>query len=148
MSGAGVDPEAIAEALAACFTPDVLGADVGAFPGAIPFAPRLGVFPGSPLIGEYNTTYSTGDGRLNFVLRTAITSGAEDALRALYRMVSQGAGHPESIPDVLSANRTLGGLVRDVFAAGEVSVEPGGEENAGVFIASVPVVVECKRKVT
>lgn len=132
----GFDPEAIVDALAALFDPDVHGVNVHGFVPAAPQFPALGVFPAAEFITEPETMDQFAS--MNVELRTAFTFDAEDSLRLIYRLLARGAGHDVSLANVLADNRTLGGLVHDV-TVGAVQVRAGGEENAGLFEGVIAV---------
>lgn len=146
MSGVGIDPETIAERLAECFDPDDIGVNVFAFPPDAPQFPALGVFPGEPLIENYQRTLAGDDGEVNFILRTVVPGNTENALRVSYRLLSKGAARPESIVDALLRDRTLGGAVRDVFVEGGATAVTGGVENAPVQVLSIPVKIMCRKR--
>lgn len=132
----GFDPEAIFDAVAALFDADVFGINVYAFVPSSPDFPAMGLFPAADFINYFDSI--DGFGTITFELRTAFTFGAEDSLRALYRLLAKGAGHDRSLTNVLQANRTLDGLVHDIFPVG-ASVRAFGDENAGLYEGVITV---------
>lgn len=127
----GFDPEAIFVQLAAAFEPETVGVDVLAFPIEAPPFPVLGFF----FVG-YREDTQDHTGTMTVEARTAFTGMAEDSLRALYKIVSRGAGHAESVVDTILADRTLAGIVHDI-RPGDVRIDAAGTENAGLFIGTV-----------
>lgn len=138
---AGIDPEAIRDALAAQVRNaigELAQLEVKAYYDGTPLFPVAALFPASDYIDYWLTGTDTRKARVSFDLRSAFTYSAEDSLRAIDKLLASGGAHARSIIDAVHADKTLGGVVEAVFVQNP-SVRSYGEENAGLHELSIRI---------
>ena len=134
-----LDLAAIREALAAQLKAGLdKSLNVYAYVPDSPRFPCIAVTHGDLYVDYFVTFSPSGLANVNLKIIAAHDSRSEDSQRTIDRLLSVGSGSDSSIVDVIYADPTLGGAIANcrVLTATFTAV---GQENAGVFEATIPI---------